>query len=494
MSQVSVLTVCHTVGVLLPPITGQILYKRYVCDTGQRVAYSVDRADLTRTNTKLEVADSGDLQSIARVLPRDDLFKTRIRVSLGTAKAVTINVYYTTGTVLVQGNRCTSWVREEFSALMDTIRAVYILANHHTQPDLHKEVDEGLRLLLLPSPDSTTTQTTSAGDSGMRPPFVIALLAKAVLSPTPSVTGGCPPATPTLAVTTHQSPRPSHPSPTQPNGGQPEITNRRSDLETTKAKYSHTTPPSQQQHSGTQSTNNKTHTKRPKPTKGSYMIRKQTTNPYSLTKKINTLVAAVRKISNAVCTLQQQVCTLNNENVTLKTVIRSLINQSTSPSKPTPDCSFDPQVPTASKPPSTRQTKKSEDLSEQQRARSSPKTPSTASHQTTKKTQQRPETTSRPATSDQRPRRQHEPSHSSRDAPTESDGGIQTGSDQCPREQHDPLHRHFTSSASGRAPGCPRRDQCPDQRLGDSSHQAGPGVPWESEPEHQRLWPSHRRR
>ena len=318
------------IPIFLLPVTRQIFYKRYVCDIGQRVAYSTDWADFTRTNRRIEVADSGDLEPIACELPRNDLFKSRIRVTLGSAKAVTITVYYTTGTVLVQGNKCTSWVREEFSALMDTIRAMYILANHHTQPDLHKEVDEGLRLLPLPSPDSTSTQTTSAGDSGTRPPFVTALLAKAVLSPTPSVTGGCPPATPTSAVTTHPSPRPSHPTPTQPNGGQQETTNRRSDLETTKAKYSHTTPPFQQQHSATQSTNKKTHAKRSKPTKGMYIIRKQTTNPNSLTKKINTLAAAVRNISNVVCTLQQQVCALRTKNVTLKTVIRNLKNQSTS--------------------------------------------------------------------------------------------------------------------------------------------------------------------
>ena len=245
------------IPIFLLPVTRQIFYKRYVCDIGQRVAYSADWADFTRTNRRIEVADSGDLEPITSELPSNDLFKTRIRVTLGSAKAVTITVYYTTGTVLVQGNRCTSWVREEFSALMDTIRAMYILANHHTQPDLHKEVDEGLRLLPLPSPDSTSTQTTSAGDSGTRPQFVRALLAKAVLSPTPSVTGGCPPATPTSAVTTHPSPRPSHPSSTQPNGGQQETTNRRSDLKTTKAKYSHTTSPFQQQHSATQSTSKK---------------------------------------------------------------------------------------------------------------------------------------------------------------------------------------------------------------------------------------------
>ena len=275
------------IPIFLLPITRQIFYKRYVCDIGQRVAYSADWADLTRTNRRLEVADSGDLESIARVLPRNDLFKTRIRVSLGSAKAVTITVYYTTGTVLVQGNKCTSWVREEFSALMDTIRAIYILASHHTQPDLHKEVDEGLRLLPLPSPDNTLTQTMNAGNSGMRPRFVTALLAKAVLSPTPSITDGCPPATPTLAVTTHPSPRPSHPTATQPNGGQQETTNRCLDLETTEAKFSHTTPPSQQQHSATQSTSKKTHAKRSKPTKGSYKIRKQTQTPTVSQRKLS---------------------------------------------------------------------------------------------------------------------------------------------------------------------------------------------------------------
>ena len=47
--------------------------------------------------------------------------------------------------------------------------------------------------------------------------------------------------------------------------------------------------------------------------------------------------------------------------------------------------------------------------------------------------------------------------------------------------------------SSGRTLGCPRRYQRPDQRLGGSSHQLGPGVPWGSEPEPQRLWPSYRR-
>ena len=60
----------------------------------------------------------------------------------------------------------------------------------------------------------------------------------------------------------------------------------------------------------------------------------------------------------------------------------------------------------------------------------------------------------------------------SNDNPAENHAGRQTGSDQWPRGQHEPCHRYLASSASGRAPGCPRRDQRPDRRLGGSSHQS----------------------
>ena len=66
----------------------QYQFKRYVCDIGRRDCYNVDWVDFTRTNGTLEVADSDDLKFIARELPRNDLFKTRIKVSLGSAKAV----------------------------------------------------------------------------------------------------------------------------------------------------------------------------------------------------------------------------------------------------------------------------------------------------------------------------------------------------------------------------------------------------------------------
>ena len=216
-----------------------------MCDNGRHDTCNVDWADSTKTNRTLDVADSDVLDSVAGELSRIDLFKTRVGGSLGSAKAVTITVYYTTGTVVVQGNRCTDWEQEEFRALIDTIRAVYtLMASHQTQPELHKEANEGLCLLPLPSPDNTSMLTTHLGgdDSGVRPPFVNVLLEKVVFSPIPFIMGGCPPATPTPAVTTSPSSRPGHATPNHPREGQQlasETTSWRSDLDTVSKIVSH---------------------------------------------------------------------------------------------------------------------------------------------------------------------------------------------------------------------------------------------------------------
>ena len=65
---------------------------------------------------------------------------------------------------------------------------------------------------------------------------------------------------------------------------------------------------------------------------------------------MNILAPAYRKISNVVCSLQQQVCALRTKGLTLKTVINNLKTQSTSPSRSTLKCSSAPQVPTANNP------------------------------------------------------------------------------------------------------------------------------------------------
>ena len=53
--------------------------------------------------------------------------------------------------------------------MLYTIRAIYVLLSiNHTQPDLHKEVDEGRHPLPLPSPDtSMLTTNVRCDDSGV---------------------------------------------------------------------------------------------------------------------------------------------------------------------------------------------------------------------------------------------------------------------------------------------------------------------------------------
>ena len=69
--------------------------------------------DPTRT---IHVEDSNDISIVPTDLPSQDLFRTKIQVNCDTVKLVTITILYSTGTILVQGNRCPRWIDEEFSS------------------------------------------------------------------------------------------------------------------------------------------------------------------------------------------------------------------------------------------------------------------------------------------------------------------------------------------------------------------------------------------
>ena len=86
---------------------------------------------------------------------------------------VTITAYYSTGTILVQGTKCLTWVREEFDALNATARAIYALKTTNTSVDANKEVEDELRLLRPPSADRDGSEEASAA---VCPPFIGALL------------------------------------------------------------------------------------------------------------------------------------------------------------------------------------------------------------------------------------------------------------------------------------------------------------------------------
>ena len=73
-------------------------------------------------------------------LPSQDLFRTKIQVNCDTVKLVTITIFYSTGTVLVQGNRCPRWRDEEFSSLIKCIRVIYAFVDRVKEPELHETV------------------------------------------------------------------------------------------------------------------------------------------------------------------------------------------------------------------------------------------------------------------------------------------------------------------------------------------------------------------
>ena len=75
---------------------------------------------------------------------------------------MTITIFYSTGTVLVQGNRCPRWRDEEFSSLIKCIRAIYAFVDRVKEPELHETVTTNLRNLRLP-----TVSPSPTGEPGL---------------------------------------------------------------------------------------------------------------------------------------------------------------------------------------------------------------------------------------------------------------------------------------------------------------------------------------
>ena len=64
---------------------------------------------------------------------------------------MTLTIFYSIGTILVQGNRCPRWRDEEFSSLIKCIRDIYAFVDRVKEPGLHETVTSNLRNLRLPT-------------------------------------------------------------------------------------------------------------------------------------------------------------------------------------------------------------------------------------------------------------------------------------------------------------------------------------------------------
>ena len=138
-------------------LTRKILCKRYVYDTGNRQGFHVEWIDQDKHNTEIKITDTPDLTEVPTSLPCDELYESKIQVNYGLQKLVTISVYYTTGTVLVQGVKCRRWLREMFDTLIHVIHAIYDFVGSQRYPGLQVLIDMSIslcskiRLMPLPS-------------------------------------------------------------------------------------------------------------------------------------------------------------------------------------------------------------------------------------------------------------------------------------------------------------------------------------------------------
>ena len=145
------------------PLTRQIFYRCYVCDVAGTAGYQVDWLDEgTNPNRTIHVEDRNDISIVPTDLPSQNLFRTKIQVNCDTVKLVIITIFYSTGTVLVQGNRCPCWRDEEFSSLIKCIRAIYAFVDRVKEPGLHETVTSNLCNLRLP-----TVAPSPGGEPGL---------------------------------------------------------------------------------------------------------------------------------------------------------------------------------------------------------------------------------------------------------------------------------------------------------------------------------------
>ncbi|KAK7487827.1 hypothetical protein BaRGS_00020874 [Batillaria attramentaria] len=74
--------------------------------------------------------EDDDLTHFSDSLPHPDLYQNTCRVWSEGTKIITLQTYYTTGTILAQGTECVLWRRDEFKNLSKVIAKVY---NHFSQ-------------------------------------------------------------------------------------------------------------------------------------------------------------------------------------------------------------------------------------------------------------------------------------------------------------------------------------------------------------------------
>ena len=93
----------------------RLLLMRYYCDLGKYPSINVSWSDLDKTSKVLSLHD--EEYPFDEKSPASQLHRSIVQISYNEQKFVTITLFYTTKTCLVQGNGCQEWTDKEFERI-----------------------------------------------------------------------------------------------------------------------------------------------------------------------------------------------------------------------------------------------------------------------------------------------------------------------------------------------------------------------------------------
>ena len=148
----------------LVPAARCVLYQRYHLCLASQSQYTVEWLD--RSQQPVRTLTLPPAYSSISTIPTSfpsELHHTKIQLNaahLNSPKIVTITLYYTTGTVLVQGHCSAKWITEEFKGLISTINYLATTTDHSSKISYAEE-----SLSSLPLPPTTTVSSPSRSQS-----------------------------------------------------------------------------------------------------------------------------------------------------------------------------------------------------------------------------------------------------------------------------------------------------------------------------------------
>ena len=177
--------ISFSIPLQLLPTARAVFLNRYLVEVANRPGFRVYWTDQNKKQEDFKCEKNFDLNNITKCDP--NLFLSRVKIFLGERSLLTITVYFTTGTVLVQGNSCKKWQICEFQAVTQCILQIANCKKKHVPGLSHPGVGpppSGLTQFQLPFPTtadfesgreaqamSATTNTTQcvAGNGGDPP-------------------------------------------------------------------------------------------------------------------------------------------------------------------------------------------------------------------------------------------------------------------------------------------------------------------------------------